>query len=51
LRWNRSKMRIAVVTKDERFIPLVNDYFEQFKGTGMQGKILETLAKAYDWVK
>lgn len=51
LRWIHSKMRMAIVTKDEGFIPIVNTYFEQFKGTELQGRIFETLDKAYDWVK
>ena len=33
---------------DKRFIPLVHTYFEQFKGIELQGRIFETLDKAYD---
>ena len=50
-RWNTNRMFIAFVTQDEKFIPLVNTYFEQFKGTDWQCRIFETLDKAYDWVK
>jgi len=50
-RWNFQRMRRAVVTKDEKFVPIVKTYFKQFEGTQWEGRIFETLEKAYDWIK
>ena len=49
--WNLNRMLIAFITQDEMFVPMVNTYFEQFKGTDWQCRIFETLDKAYDWIK
>lgn len=49
--WNTKKMKLAVVTNDMQFIPIVNLYFQQLEGTGWEGKIFEDLASAYSWVK
>jgi len=51
LRWPQRKMRIALVTKDENFIPIVKMYFKVFEGTKWECRIFETLELAYDWVK
>jgi len=51
LRWNPKKMRIAVVTKDDRFVPIVKTYFKDFEGTAWECRLFETLVLAYDWVK
>lgn len=48
--WNQKKMRIAVVTTDEAFIPVVHDYFREFEGTSWLGKIFATLEQAREWV-
>ncbi|MEI7501043.1 MAG: hypothetical protein WCK84_11430 [Bacteroidota bacterium] len=50
-RWNRKKMRMAVVTKDEKFIPIVKTYFKEFEGTASECRIFESLDMAYNWVK
>jgi hypothetical protein len=49
--WNRERMRIAVVTKDEKFIPIVKTYFRGFEVTTWECRIFETLDMAYDWVR
>lgn len=50
-RWSSKKMRIAVVTKDEKFVPVVMTYFKEFDGTDWEGRLFETLEMAYEWVK
>ena|SRR5665648_110188 len=48
--WSVKRMRLAVVTKDEKFMPIVKTYFKEFEGTEWEGRIFETLDKAYEWV-
>ncbi len=50
-RWTCSMMKNIVITKDKMFIPIVENYFNEFKGTSWECRIFETLDKAYDWVK
>ena len=49
--WNSKKMRLAVVTTDEKFVPIVKTYFKEFEKTDWEGRIFDTLEMAYDWVK
>jgi len=49
--WSSKRMRLAVVTTDEKFVPIVKTYFKEFEGTEWVGRIFETLELAYDWVK
>lgn len=49
--WNLRRMRIAVITKDEKFVPVVKSYFREFEGTTWECGIFETLEMAYVWVK
>ena len=49
--WNSKKMRVAVVTHDEKFVPVVKSYFREFAGTRWEGRIFETLEKAQEWVR
>ncbi|MEI6883461.1 MAG: hypothetical protein WCO02_03175 [Bacteroidota bacterium] len=49
--WNSNRMRNVVVTKDEKFKPIVETYFKEFKGTLWECRIFETLEMAYAWVK
>jgi len=44
-------MRNVVVTKDEKFKPIVETYFKEFKGTKWESKIFDTLDMAYEWVR
>ena len=41
--WNSRRMRLAVITKDEKFIPIVKTYFKEFVETRWEGRIFETL--------
>jgi hypothetical protein len=50
-RWTSRKMKIVVVTKDEKFVPIVLTYFREFEGTTWECRIFETLEMAYEWVK
>ena len=49
--WSSQRMRLAVVTKDEKFVPIVKTYFKEFEGTDWEGRIFETLEMAHNWVK
>ena len=49
--WSSKRMRLAVVTNDEKFMPIVKTYFNEFEGTEWEGRIFESLDKAYEWVK
>jgi len=49
--WTSKRMRIVVVTKDEKFVPIIKTYFKEFVGTLWECKIFETLEMAYEWVK
>jgi len=49
--WNSRFMRIAIVTTDKNFIPIVHLYFGEFSGTNWEGRIFDTLEQAYLWVK
>ncbi|MBE0648670.1 MAG: hypothetical protein IH596_12915 [Bacteroidales bacterium] len=49
--WSSQRMRLAVVTRDEKFIPVVEGYFKEFEGTFWEGMIFENLSDAYAWVK
>jgi hypothetical protein len=50
-RWTYSKMKNIVITKDKKFIPIVETYFNEFQGTSWECRIFETLDKAYEWVR
>ncbi|MEI6456617.1 MAG: hypothetical protein WCO93_10045 [bacterium] len=49
--WTSKKMKNVVITKDEKFIPVVKTYFREFEGTEWKCRIFETLEMAYEWVK
>ena len=49
-RWNTRRMRLAFITEDEKFIPIVEYYFKEFEGTLWEGKLFESLEIAYHWV-
>ena len=49
-RWNRSRVKNIVVTKDDKFIPIVKTYFREFEGTHWEGRIFDTLEMAYAWI-
>ena len=49
--WSSKRMRLAVVTTDEKFVPIVKTYFKEFEKTDWEGRIFDTLEMAYDWVK
>lgn len=49
--WNSRKMKLAIVTRDEKFIPIVEIYYREFEGTEWEGRIFPTLEEAYSWVK
>ncbi len=50
-RWNNHPMKIAVVTTDENFIPIVVHYFSELNAMGWKTKIFNTLKEAQAWVK
>ncbi|MFC2101709.1 hypothetical protein ACFLS7_01825 [Bacteroidota bacterium] len=49
--WSSKSMKLAVVTTDEKFIPIVQSYFKEFEGSSWEGRLFETLDDAYTWVK
>jgi len=49
--WTSKRMKNVVVTKDEKFIPIVKTYFREFEGTEWKCRIFETLEMAYEWVR
>ncbi len=49
-RWNRWRVRNAIVTRDAQFIPIVNSYLKEMESTDWENRIFETLEKAYEWV-
>lgn len=49
-KWQKKKMKLAVVTQDEAFIPSVEEYFRSLQGSGWEGRIFSTLDEAYVWV-
>jgi hypothetical protein len=50
-RWTSKRMKNVVVSKDEKFIPIVRTYFREFEGTEWKCRIFETLEMAYEWVR
>ena len=49
--WNTKKMRLAIITADENFIPVAEAYFKEFIGTVWEGRIFDSLDLAYHWVR
>ena len=49
-RWTHNVVRNIVITKDQKFIPVVEIYFKEFLGTNWECRIFETLELAYDWI-
>lgn len=50
-RWNSNRVRCAVITQDEKFVPNVKTYLSALEGTLWEGKLFETLKMVYDWMK
>ncbi|MCX6246098.1 MAG: hypothetical protein NTW10_00050 [Bacteroidetes bacterium] len=49
-RWTSKKIRNAVITIDQQFIPIVEKYFRGFEGTAWECSIFDNLELAYEWV-
>jgi hypothetical protein len=49
--WTSKKMKLAIVSQDENFFPVVETYFSEFAETEWEGRIFPTLVEAYAWVK
>ena len=49
-RWTKKNMKVAVVTQDMKFINVVETYFQKIMEAGWEGRIFNSLEKAYQWV-
>jgi hypothetical protein len=49
--WNRRKMKIAVVSTDENFFPVIESYFRVITSrAGWEGRVFKTREEAFQWV-
>ena len=49
--WNSKKMKIAIVTTDEKFLPVVKAYLKELEGMNWEGRSFKTLEMAHAWAR